>query len=168
MLAGTWRGFFVSQSRESPVKNIPFVSAKPQPFFSLSHLFHVCRLVPLLHSRALTGPAVPTLIVRIVNSLHPGTKDIKLSDLWAGAGAWVINEALGRGRKRDGKRVRKEARGGGSRTAGQVGWQTHNQWTNRWGLLLSSDKRPQAHPGWQARSSLTGPIVSYAHELYVQ
>lgn len=144
---------FLSRSRENPVKNIPFVSSKPQPFSPLCHLFHVCRPwsffcpVPLLHSRALTGPAVPTSIVLIVYSLYPGTKDIKLSDLWAGAGAWVINEALGRGRRRDGWRVRKEARGRGRRTAGQVGWQTHNQWTNRWGLLLSSDKRPQAHPG---------------------
>lgn len=100
-------------------KNIPFVSSKPPSFSPLRHLFHVCRPPsfffpgPLLHSRALPGPAVPSSIGPIVYSLQPDTKDIKLSDLWAGAGAWLINEALGRGRRRDGWRVREGGKGEG-------------------------------------------------------
>lgn len=37
------------------------------------------------------------LIGPIVYSLQPGTKDIKLTDQWAGTVAWLIDEALGRG-----------------------------------------------------------------------
>lgn len=75
------------------------------------------------------GPVVSRLISLIVYSLRPGTKDIKLTDQWAGARPWLINEALG------------GWIGGGSRGVlmvyvcggEQVGWLTHNQQSNRWG-----------------------------------
>lgn len=175
MLAGTWRAFLSPQSWENPAKNIPFVSSKPPSFSPLRHLFHVCRPPsfffpgPLLHSRALPGPAVPSSIGPIVYSLHPDTKDIKLSDLWAGAGAWLINEALGRGRRRDGWRVREGGKGEGP-------GERLDRWADRrtisgpidgdfcWAQIRG--RRLVQHA--QARSSVTGAIVSYAHELYVQ
>lgn len=55
-------------------------------------------------SRSSPGP----MIGPIVYSLQPDTKDIKLTDQWAGTGAWLINEALGRGREGSGGRRRAE------------------------------------------------------------
>lgn len=73
-----------------------------------------------------------------VYSLYPDRKDIRLSDQRAGAGARRINEASG---WREGGREKGRGR------LGQVGWQAHNQRRNRWGLLLSSDKRLQPSSG---------------------
>lgn len=114
----------------------------------------------VLLSRAkqrLSWPHTSHSIGPIVYSLHPDTKDIKLTDQRAGARARLINEALGRREggywREDGWREAREEKGG--RRPGQVGWQTHNQRTNRWELLLSSDKRAQpvqdtqADPHWQ-------------------
>lgn len=136
----------------------------PNPPFHLpsppSHL-HTCLFpspIPLSFSvslarakQRLSWPHASRSIDPIVYSLHPDTKDIKLTDQRAGARARLINEALGRG----GGRMDGGRRTGGGR-AGQVGWQTHNQRTNRWELLLSSDKRvqpvqdTQPDPHWQA------------------
>ena len=56
----------------------------------------------------------------IVYSLHPDTKDIKLTDQRAEARARLINEALGRGGgSEDGWREVKEEKVGGE--AGQLG-----------------------------------------------
>lgn len=92
-------------------------AASVTPCFSL--LFLCCI------QRALPGPAVPIRFGPIVYSLHPDTKDIKLSDLWAGAGAWLINEALGRGEEGGRMDGGKEAKGG--RRKGRTGGLTDAQ-----------------------------------------
>lgn len=78
-----------------------------------------------MHSKGSSGPAVPIRFGLIVYSLHPDTKDIKLSDLWAGAGAWLINEALGRGEEGGRMDGGKEAKGG--RRKGRTGRLTDAQ-----------------------------------------
>lgn len=104
--------------------NQTFTFLPPQPFL---FLFHFPSLHPLqwCNSRS-QAPSV--------YSLYPDRKDIRLSDQRARAGARRINEASG---WREGGREKGRGR------LGQVGWQAHNQRRNRWGLLLSSDKRLQ-------------------------
>lgn len=75
--------------------------------------------------RALPGPAVPIRFGPRVYSLHPDTKDIKLSDLWAGAGAWLINEALGR--EEEGGRMDGGKGAQGGRRKGRTGRLTDAQ-----------------------------------------
>lgn len=132
----------------------PQPSQSPTPF--LPHSFNLFSHTVKRPSPCSPGPMLLIWFGPIVYSLHHDTKDIKLTDQWAGARAWLINEALGR-------RVEGGWKEKGRGRTGQVGWQTHNQWKNRWGLLLSSDKRLQ--PRHTTRSLLTAAFVSHAHEL---
>lgn len=93
------------------------------PLFSHLCTFLFSSPIPLsfsvLHSRAehrLSWPHASRSIGPIVYSLHPDTKDIKLTDQRAGARARLINEALGRGegggRMEGGRRGRRIGEGG--------------------------------------------------------
>jgi len=74
----------------------------PHPCLCLpTLLFHLLSLRP--SKSRIQGPRtgspallLPRSIGPIVYSLHQDTKDIKLTDQWAGARPWLINEALGR------------------------------------------------------------------------
>lgn len=104
----------------SRLSTICFSSASSSPVPPRFPLPFLCCI-----QRALPGPAVPIRFGPIVYSLHPDTKDIKLSDLWAGAGAWLINEALGRGEEGGRMDGGKEAKGG--RRKGRTGRLTDAQ-----------------------------------------
>lgn len=107
--------------------SLPPLTLSFHPSFLLPHL-HTFPPFPspappsfsALHSRAkrrLSWPHASRSIGPIVYSLHPDTKDIKLTDQRAGARARLINEALGRGEegrgRMDGARqAREEKRGG--------------------------------------------------------
>lgn len=134
----------------------PRPSQSPTPF--LPHSFNLFSHTVKRPSPCSPGPMLLIWFGPIVYSLHHDTKDIKLTDQWAGARAWLINEALGR-------RVEGGWEKKGRGRTGQVGWQMHNQWKNRWGLLLSSDKRLHPSSGHTTRSLLTAAFVSHAHEL---
>lgn len=64
---------------------------------------------------------LPRSICPIVNSLHPDTKDIKLTDQRAGARVRLINEALGQGEGVDGGEGRRRGGGRGEGGGGR-GW----------------------------------------------
>lgn len=96
----------------------------PSPLLWQLHTFLFSPLPSLRPSQSriqgarhrLSWPCACRSIGPIVYSLHPDTKDIKLTDQWAGARARLINEALGRGEGRGrmdgGRRGRRSGEGG--------------------------------------------------------
>lgn len=124
------------------------------------HFFHPSILLSLAFKGQAASLLAPHFPFDWPNSLFTSPRHKRHQADWSAgrsqgtADQWGLGQKGGGGYWReDGWREAREEKGG--RRPGQVGWQTHNQRTNRWELLLSSDKRAQpvqdtqADPHWQ-------------------